>query len=298
MIEIPEPFARKGIEDESWQTWIAALPALVDELLERWSCAPDGDVRHGEVGIVVPVRGHDLPPGVIKVSYPRWANAHEADAYAAWNGRGAVRVHARDDARCALLLERAEYRTLASVTDDEEAVTIQGALSRRLAVEAPPGLPRLADETERWSRDIRADADFFGNPLPRRVIDAALDTVRELGPAQPALLVHGDLHDANILAADREPWLAIDPKVHVGDPAHNALNALRSPRYTELMLSPDPKPRARHLLARYSDAAGLDTDHVRRWLQVGLVRESFWGRRHGDPAWLVDATDRLAVALT
>ncbi|MBF6213411.1 hypothetical protein IU433_25090 [Nocardia puris] len=77
-----------------------------------------------------------------------------------------------------------------------------------------------------------------------------------------------------------------------------ALNALRSTRFTELMLGPDPKRRARRLLTLYSDAAGLDVDHVRRWMQAGLVGESFWGRRHGDPAWLVDATDRLAVALT
>ena len=33
-------------------------------------------------------------------------------------------------------------------------------------------------------------------------------------------LVHADLHYGNILAGDREPWLAIDPRAVAGDPEH------------------------------------------------------------------------------
>lgn len=32
-----------------------------------------------------------------------------------------------------------------------------------------------------------------------------------------------DLHAGNVLRAEREPWLVIDPKPHVGDPTFDAL---------------------------------------------------------------------------
>ncbi len=35
-----------------------------------------------------------------------------------------------------------------------------------------------------------------------------------------------DLHAENVLAAEREPWLVIDPKPFVGDPTYDALQHL------------------------------------------------------------------------
>ena len=39
----------------------------------------------------------------------------------------------------------------------------------------------------------------------------------------PGTLVHGDLHYANVLAADREPWLVIDPQPLSGDPRRQTI---------------------------------------------------------------------------
>ncbi|RDI55457.1 aminoglycoside phosphotransferase family protein [Nocardia mexicana] len=299
MIEVPEAFARikAANEGERGRAWATALPEVVDGLLRRWSCTPTGPVMYGQVGIVVPVLRRDRTPAVVKVSFPHPGNVHDPDAYATWDGRGAVRMFARDDDNFALLLERASQRTLAAVTDPEQALTIQGRLSRRLAVAAPPGLPRLSDQVDRWEHEILTTATDFGNPLPRRVLDAVVATLRELGPNQPDILVHGDLHDANILASDREPWLAIDPKTWVGDPAHDALNVIRSPRHTDVLRSPNMRPTILRYLDIYCDAAELDTERTRRWTQAGAVREAMWGRRHADPDWLIHATDQLAEAL-
>lgn len=298
-IHVPDAFARKKIADEgvSGRLWIATLPGVLDELLQRWSCLPDGETMHGEVAVVVPVRHPDLPPAVIKVSFPRDANIHEPDAFTAWNGHGAVRLYQRADDHAAMLLERAAYRTLADVADPDRALTIQGTLSRRLAIPAPDHLPRLADQIAPWVEEMRTDSAALGHPLPRRVLDAALATVAELGPDQPDTLVHGDLHDANVVASERESWLAIDPKVYVGDPAYDALYVICSPRFSDLLGSADPKPELLRMLDIYCDAAEVDVTRARRWTQAGAVREALWGRQHDDPAWLVHAFDRLATAL-
>ncbi|MGY0499086.1 aminoglycoside phosphotransferase family protein [Nocardia sp. FBN12] len=299
MIDIPEVFAHETIsrEGEPGRAWIAALPRLADELLQRWSCTPDGPIMHGNVGIVLPVRHLDLPPAVVKISFPHLGNVFEPDAFAAWNGRGAVRLFARDDERFAMLLERTARGTLAEVSDFDEAVGILGRLSHRLAVDAPAGLPRLSDVVADWTDEICTTAVELGDPLPRRVLDAAVETLRDLGPDQPQTLVHGDLHDANVLAGEREPWLAIDPKGYVGDPAYDAITVIRSYRFAPVLFAPDPAAGIRRGLDLYCEAAEIDRDRARGWAQVRAVKAALWGRRHGDPDWLIRATDQLAGIL-
>ncbi|MGW6619954.1 aminoglycoside phosphotransferase family protein [Nocardia sp. NPDC055002] len=299
MIEIPQVFARATIsrEGEPARAWIAGLPLLAEELLQRWSCTPDGPLMHGHVGVVIPVSRPDLAPAVVKISFPHPGNVFEPDAFATWNGRGAVQLFDRDDARFAMLLERTGHRTLADITDFDEAVGILGQLSRRLAVDAPVGLPRLSDLVADWTDEIRTTAAELGDPLPRRVLDAAFETLRDLGPGQPETLVHGDLHDANVLAGEREPWLAIDPKGYVGDPAYDTITVLRSYRFAPLLFAADPGAGVRRGLDLYCEAAGIDCARARRWAQVRAVKAALWGRCHGDPDWLIAATDRLAEVL-
>lgn len=108
VIEIPEAFVQSTVnrEGDRGRAWADSLPGLVDELLQRWNCIPTTPIRHGQVGIIVPVRWGDGASAVLKVSFPHPGNVHEPDAFAAWGGRGAVLLHERDDARFAMLCGR------------------------------------------------------------------------------------------------------------------------------------------------------------------------------------------------
>lgn len=306
-IEVPEGFALSTVqrEGERGRAWLATLPGLADELLGRWDCEPTEAVTHGQVGIVVPVRRrYDGTPAVLKISFPHPGNAHEPDAFAVWEGRGAVRLYERDDARFAMLLERvgrvgegAEADSLADVDDIDEAVTAAGRLARRLAVPAPAGLPRMSSLVAEWECELRDEDRELGSPLPARVVAAAIGTVRELGGDQPDTLIHGDLHFTNVLRSEREPWLAIDPKGYVGDPAYDSITLLRT-RFEPLLTAPDPRAAILRRLAVFADAAEVDRDRARRWAQARAVTAAHWGLRHGDPAWVIKATEALAEALT
>ncbi|MBC9728364.1 aminoglycoside phosphotransferase family protein [Streptomyces sp. TRM68367] len=306
MIVVPGPFARATVEREGAvaAAWLAGLPAVVDELLERWACVPDGEVLHGGVGIIVPVR-RAAGPAVLKVSFPHPGNVHEPDAFAAWGGRGAVRLYERDDERFAMLLERARTPTLAATGDNDEVVTVAGRLGRRLAAPAPPGLPRLRERAEEWERRLRTDAAHFSQALPTATVAAAVATVRELGRAQPDTLVHGDLHARNILRADREPWLAVDPKGCAGDPAYDGGTLLRS-RALSLLEAPDLGKAVHRVVDTFAEAAELDRERVRRWCHFHAVRTAFQARRggfrvaRGGPrlALLTGFADHLAQLLT
>ncbi|WP_222871348.1 aminoglycoside phosphotransferase family protein [Nonomuraea sp. PA05] len=281
---IPQTFARATAEreGEAGAAWLAELPGIVAELLERWRCVPDGEVSHGGVGVIVPVRRTDGDAAVrqadaanamrradggdavLKVSFPHPGNVHEPDAFAAWGGRGAVHLYERADDRYAMLLERVRPETLAESGDVEEIATVAGRLSRRLAIPAPPGLPRLREQAGEWERELREDAAGLPHTMPARVVDEAVATARELGPAQPDLLVHGDLHPRNILRAGREPWLAVDPKGYVGDPAYDGGTLLKSLAF-KLAETDDLGAAVHRVLDVFAGAAGLDRERVRRW---------------------------------
>jgi streptomycin 6-kinase len=265
MIVVPEKFAgdTAARDGECGEAWVAALPLIVGQLLERWAAVLDGPVMHGGVGVIVPVRDAAGRAAVLKVSPVHPGNAHEGDAFEAWAGNGAVRIFDRDDAL-------------------DEIARVAGVLSARLAIPAPAHLPRLREQTGDWDERLRTDAAELSHALSDRVIGAALATLCELGGTQPDVMVHGDFHARNILRGDRAlpAWLAVDPKGYAGDPAYDGGTFVKT-SLLRLASAPDPVARLDRLISIYAEAARLDPARVRRWAQLQVVDAALWEQRHG-----------------
>lgn len=109
------------------------------------------------------------------------------------------------------------------------------------------------------------------NPdLDPGIARAGLKRFRTLpASADRAVVLLTDLHAGNVLAAEREPWLVIDPKPYVGDPAYDPLRHVLNCRER---LAADP-----HALAdRMSALCGLDAGRFWLWLFARRVVESAW----------------------
>jgi streptomycin 6-kinase len=257
--------------------WLDRLPRLAAECAGNWGLRLGRSFSGGNVALVLAAERHDGLPLVLKLNFPEQETEHEADALEFWEGAGAVRLLARDDQRRALLLERClPGTTLWEVEDEEEANRIACTVLRRLWRAAPPGSPirPLGPEALRWAEELPGEWESLGRPFERRLIDLATHTARELVRSQgEAVIVHQDLHGGNLLRAEREPWLAIDPKPLAGERAFDAASLLRD-RRGELMHDPDPGRRIRRRLDQLSSELDLDRERLRGW---GIVHALAWG---------------------
>ena len=252
-----------------------ALPALLRELVDEWDLTVDGDTTRRPGAVVVPVRTAAGRPAVLKVGWPHEEAEHEHLALQHWHGRGAVQLLRADPRRFALLLERLHPEDLGDLWDVEACEVVAG-LYGRLHVAAPPQLRTLTSYVERWSGELEAlprDA-----PLPRRLVEQAVSLGRDLSRdrASAGRMIHTDLHYANVLAGDREPWLAIDPKPLNGDP-HYEIAPMLWNRWDELVSGPRSlRDGLRLRFHTLVDVAGFDERRARDWVVVRMMVNALW----------------------
>jgi streptomycin 6-kinase len=200
-----------------------------------------------------------------------------------------VRLLAQDPERAAMLLERCEPGTrLFQAVDADEALDILVALLPRLWRPAGPPFRPLADETAWWLSYLARRWEQSGRPFERKLLDAAVDALEQLAPTQgEQVLLHQDLHAENVLAAEREPWLVIDPKPLVGE---------REFALAPLVRAFELGHNRRDVLSRLdrlSSDLGLDRERARGWTigqTLAWAYESEWLARHLETVrWLVEA---------
>jgi streptomycin 6-kinase len=272
VIELPAAVCAMATRGPQWATWVDGLPKLVQSQIDDWDLTADGSPTHGYCSIVLPARTANGASAMLKVAFPDDESEHEHLALRRWGGNGAVRLLRADPHRRAMLLERLHSRNLNELWD-VEACEVVASLYRRIHVPALPQLRRLAELVERWTTDLSALPRSA--PLPRRLVEQAIALGRDLGadPASTGTLIHGDLHYENVLSADREPWLVIDPKPINGDPHYEVAPMLWN-RWDEL--AGDTRDGVRRRLHTLVDAAGLDDDRARAWVVVRMVHNAMW----------------------
>jgi len=213
--------------------WLDALPGKVAALCERWELALDGPAMSGGThSYAAPVvRLADGTRAVLKVTVADEENTPESTALRCYDGDGAVRLYDHDPASAALLIERAEPgNALVDETDRLGAVEVAAGLLRRLwrvPGEIPAGFPAFPEVlglVEGWlERFPQKAGEPGGEVLGERLLAQAVDLLTAFRLADgPVGLVNRDAHLGNFLAAEREPWLLIDPKPLLGERAFDS----------------------------------------------------------------------------
>lgn len=277
-VQVPSGLDEQRALGPDWAQWLDRLPGRTAGLLEEWELTPVAEPLHGYTSLVVPVTTPDGARAALKVTFDGDDESeHEGLALQRWAGGGAVRLLRADPRRRALLLEWLDGPDLSDAWD-VEACEVVGGLYAALHVPALPQLRTVTSYVAGWLDDLESLGHDV--PVPRRYVEQALSLGRDLvaDPASSGVLVHGDLHYANVLAAERTPWLAIDPKPMSGDPHYEPAPMLLN-RMDELGGAGAAESLRDGLRRRFLtlvDVAGLDEDRARDWVVVRMVLNANW----------------------
>lgn len=280
--ELAAAHARHG--GISGWAWVAALPGLAAEFLHRWDLRADGPPEHGMVALVLPVVRADDSVAALKLQPVCEESAGESLALRTWDGHAAVRLIDHDPATGTMLLERLDpSRTLSSTIDDDARAMqiLAGLLARLVAVPAPAGLRGLGAIAAAMLAQVPAAAPALREPTDRRLLRTCAAAVAEMIDRPGDRLLHWDLHYDNVLAGQREPWLAIDPKPLAGDPGFELLPAIDS-RWDAVVATGDV-PRA--VLRRFdqlTEVLSLDRQRATHWTLGRILQNALWDVEDGE----------------
>jgi streptomycin 6-kinase len=258
--------------------WLERLPKLVIELGERWSLTLGQPFDGPEVSTawVAPAARADGVAAVLKVVFPHMEGKHEIDGLRFWDGDPTVRLLEADPTNWAMLLELCEPGTTLQLLPEAEQDVVIARLLGRLwrRPRSPHPFRPLTDMIDHWIGETLADeARWADSGLVRE----GLQMFGEL--ARPRcvhdVLLATDLHAGNVLSAERQPWLVIDPKPFVGDPAYDATQHLLN---CEARMQQAPHDT----IARFADLLEVDGQRVRSWMFARAAAEC---REHWSDDW-------------
>ena len=275
---VPRYLAETARRHGEVAAWLAGLPSIVAELADRWSLRVGEPFQPGgQCSWTAPATGPDRAGLVLKVGF-RFPDGEERDEAAGlWlrDGNGAVRLHAAcmTESAYGLLVERCMPGTpLGQVLPEPEQDQVVTELLCQLWEQPHAAYPfrSLAELCEARAAEFEHEYAAAGpaDRIDPGVARAGIALLRALpGTASAQVLLSTDLHGENVLAAERSPWLMIDPKPYVGDPAYDLLQHMVN---CEDRLAADPAG----LASRMAGLAGIDGDRVRQWLFARSVQES------------------------
>jgi streptomycin 6-kinase len=286
-VQIPPELADAVEEDDfpARLDWLARLPGVIEAVASEWQLELGGPyLPGGQCAWVAPARGPGGGELALKVGWRHREAEHEADALQFWDGDGAVRcfeTRSLEDTTVLLLERCTPGLQLKHALSEPEQDIILADLMRRLWARQPPSrhpfgtLVQMCDE---WAHSFELAFNLDRRGLDPGLAREGMAMLRELPrSAEHSVLLCTDLHAGNVLSARREPWLVIDPKPFVGDPAYDPVQHMLN---CDERLAGDPRGMAQRL----AELLDLDPDRVRLWLFARCAQESLYDETMREPA--------------
>jgi streptomycin 6-kinase len=243
-------------------------PDAIRELQARWSLSLSAPLDSGDAtgSCVAFAKRRDGTRAVFKLGMPHMEAAHEIQGLRLWNGDGIVHLLEADEDLNAMLLERCDPGTsLRELPEFEQDVVIAGLLRRLWRTRTLPHPFRpLSVMLDHWAAATVASASKW---IDAGLVREGLRLFEELSqPAEDDVLLATDLHAGNVLRAEREAWLAIDPKPFIGDRAYDATQHLFNCKGRLTTAT-------RSTIRRFADLLEVDTARVRLWMFARAAAE-------------------------
>lgn len=264
------------------QKWLASLPELQTELVERLSLSNLQPIENLSYNYLVFASAPENKSVVLKLGVPNRELDTEILALKAYDGKGTVRLLEANPFQGVLLLERIlPGESLLSIEDDRESTRIAARLMKRIWIPAPHDVE--FPSAEDWCLGFQRYLDHYANrgPLPTDLVHRANELSNELLSRPQELLLHGDLHHMNILLGENNTWVAVDPKGVIGEDAFEVGSLILNP-VPDLVRWPDLKAIQKQRLAILSEELNIDQGRLTAWSFVRAVLSSIWSLEDGE----------------
>jgi streptomycin 6-kinase len=270
MITIPESLAETCRSKPERMAWLNGLPEAIRALQRRWTLSlGEPFTREVSCAWVAPVVREDGSPAVLKLGMPHMEAAHEIEGLRFWDGEPTVRLLEADTQFNAMLIERCDPGTsLRELPEAEQDVVIARLLQRLWRVPAGAETFRpLSAMVARWVERVEATLAARAAWLDEGLVRAGLHALQQLAAERSdEVLLATDVHAGNVLRAQREPWLVIDPKPFVGERAFDASLHLLNCR-ARLAAAPIATIR------RFADLLDVNHERLRLWMFARVAAE-------------------------
>lgn len=276
--ELPVKFTETiaGLDAAAGPKWLSDLPAIVNEIADNWRLVVGQPYPNLSYHYVAPCICDDGTEAVLKVSFPAEQKTlfNEAKMLEFVNGNGLAKLLRLDEKPCALLLEKLtpgeDLKTICR-DDNARAITIAIQVMRKIWREAPENdsFQKLEDWFQGFER--AGKTEFSGEYLKK-----AQRIFEELSArSTQKMLLHGDLHHENILSAERESFLAIDPKGIVGNPAYETSTFLIN-HARWLSSETGLKEKLENSIRQFSEGLEIEPQIIRKWTFAQSVLSAWW----------------------
>ncbi len=280
MFVIPDDFKREmiALHEDKGHVWLDRLPVILAACEKRWELTIGSPFANLSFNYVAHATLADGTSVVVKACSPTGEFISESTALRLFDGHGMARLLAYDLADEVMLLEDLQPGTvLTTMEDDERAISIAASVMRQLWRPVPSQHPfkTVFD----WGKGFTRLRQHFGGgngPIPAALLEEAETLYAELSASMATpVLLHGDLHQDNILAAQRQPWLAIDPKGLIGEPAYETGSLLRNP-LPQILQVPQPGRLLARRIDQLAEELELDRVRIRNWGLAQSVLSAWW----------------------
>jgi len=290
----PQHFTQTILElyGSNGAAWLESLPERIAACERRWSLTalPPFNLSYN---YVAPAVGKDGAALVLKLGVPNLELLTEMAALKIYDGRGCARLFECDPEQGILLMERVlPGRPLAELADDKQITQVIAQTMQKLWRPLPAEHP--FHPLERWTGGLkRLRETFVGGtgPFPNHLVECAEGLFADLLASSPEpVLLHGDLHQWNILSAQVGADLcvcsykALDPKGLAGDPLFDTGVFFYNPP-PDLFSLQHPESVYERRTRQTAEVLGADPQRILAWGFAECVLSAWWSYEDHGHGW-------------
>jgi streptomycin 6-kinase len=274
--EFEQNIQNRGTEG---QKWAKRIPQIIADCEQKWELTvqPPFNLTWNYVAPAKKTDGSDV---VIKIGFPQDGDfLSEMRAMEIFEGQGIEKLLAEDWRNYTMLLERVmPGQPLSEMEDDDNATKILTNVMKKLWKPLPDEHQFLS--VRQWSRELfdlnKKYLDGNYPNIPKSLVEKAQAWCEELiETSDTPVLIHGDLHQDNVLSSDRDGWLAIDPKGIAAESCYEVGAMIRNP-YKKMNKNPQMKEIMQKRIEIMSDELGFSKERIYKWCLVQTVLSAVW----------------------